>query len=338
MERKYSRIYCLLLGLFLLGVSGVQAADIHNTVRTFLLPDGRFVDVVIVPGHPPEQLQASVTLPRAPLVPGTNILSDVPAFDWCYGCSATSAAMMAGYYDRTGFPNSYAGPANGGVCPLDNSTWGSGESPLAATHQGYDGLLSRGFVDDYWISYGSSADDPYITNGWVEHSWSDCTGDFMMTSQSAFGNTDGSTTFYYYTSGAPYSGDGSNSDGGYGLRHFFESRGYTVAGEFNQYIEGYGGNSQGFSFLQFVQEIDSGRPVLIQLDGHTVLGFGYDFPSSTIYIHDTWDHLDHSMTWGGSYGGMDHIGVTVIQLEPNPELIFSDGFETGDTSNWSSGK
>jgi uncharacterized repeat protein (TIGR01451 family) len=44
-----------------------------------------------------------------------------------------------------------------------------------------------------------------------------------------------------------------------------------------------------------------------------MLGFGYNDPS-TIYIHDTWDYLDHSMTWGDTYSGLQHYGVTVLRL------------------------
>ena len=47
----------------------------------------------------------------------------VPAFNWVFGCSSVSGAMIAGYYDRNGFANMYTGPTNGGVMPLDNSSW-----------------------------------------------------------------------------------------------------------------------------------------------------------------------------------------------------------------------
>jgi hypothetical protein len=63
-------------------------------------------------------------------------------------------------------------------------------------------------------------------------------------------------------------------------------------------------------------EINAGRPVLIQLNGHTMTGVGYDVTGQTVYVHDTWDNSVHSMTWGGSYSGMNHIAVTVIHLAP----------------------
>lgn len=283
------------------------------------LDNGDVIVGVVFPSPPPDPAD----LPAAPIVERTSatavLLDDVPAFNWCYGCSATSAAMLFGYYDRNGFANMYDGPANGGVCPTTNSVWGYGESPLSATHEGLDGLGERGHVDDYYVTPDSTA-DPYYGN-WGEHGYADCTADFMGTSQyNNWSNVDGATTFYYYTSNGPlydYSGSESSGrrDGTHGMRLFSESRGYTVLSNYNQNIYGYGGVSAGFTYDQYKAEIDAGRPVLIQVTGHTMLGVGYDDSSSTIYIHDTWDHSLHSMTWGGSYAGRTHRSVSVFQLE-----------------------
>jgi hypothetical protein len=142
----------------------------------------------------------------------------------------------------------------------------------------------------------------------------------MGTNQSQLSNTDGSTTFYFDPTGAPlndYTAPAGHRDGCHGLKLFVASRGYTVqsSGNFNQYIQGQGSNpALGFTFANFKAEIDAGRPVLIQVAGHTMLGYGYDDTGSTIYIHDTWDYLNHSMTWGGTYSGMQHYGVTVLRL------------------------
>jgi len=310
--------------------------DRPEIAERILLPDGREIDRIIVPGGlPPAVKMATAALPEADKAAGINILANMPAFDWSYGCSATSAAMMAGYYDRTSYPNMYTGPTNGGVCPLNNSSWGwmAGECPLSATHQGIDGRVTKGHVDDYWLSYANSNPDPYIGN-WTQHTSADCTGDFMRTNQSAHGNTDGSTTFYNWTNGAPFSSSAYPADGGYGLELFFESRGYVVTNRYNQYIVEQG-LTYGFSFSQFQQEIDAGRPVLIHVAGHTMLGYGYNTSGSIIYIRDTWDYSDHQMTWGGSYAGMAHYAVTVIELEDNSS-IFTDGFEESNLSGWSS--
>ena len=84
---------------------GVQS-DNPYVVRRFI-QDGQSIDEVIVPGRPPESYQApAAIIPET--AAGTKTLSTVPAFDWSYGCSATAAAMMFGYYDNTGYPNLYA--------------------------------------------------------------------------------------------------------------------------------------------------------------------------------------------------------------------------------------
>jgi len=262
------------------------------------MANGReIVGIRVGPGLPPPVLPASVRTPTPNPAAGTNTLANVPAYDWCYGCSATSAAMMMGYYDQSSHPNMYAGPANGGVCPLDNSAaWAAGESPLSATHLGYDGLAVKGHADDYWVSYLSAAADPYITGAWTQHTWADCTGDYMGTNQSAWHNTDGSTTFFYYTSwGGPlydYTGHEPSAvkDGAHGMRAFVQARGYTVAANrvFNQlvYPNPIKSNTFGFTFDDYKNEIDKGRPVLIQVEGHTMLGVGYNDPD-TVYLHDT---------------------------------------------------
>ncbi|HSA34855.1 MAG TPA: hypothetical protein P5077_14100, partial [bacterium] len=291
------------------------AARNEMQVRTFVGPDGKLIDEIVISGRPPETFRMSgVPVPHE----AAGVLSNIPAFDWVYGCSATSAAMMAGFYDRSGYPDMYTGPTNGGVMLLNNSTWGYGECPLSATHQGYDGRSERGHVDDYWVEYNSAAADPYIASGWTQHTYGECTGDYMGTNQSALSNNDGSTTFYNYPDGTRlynYTGaEPARRDGCHGLRDFFESRGYVVQENFNQYIMGYNGNTKGFTIDEFKAEIDAGRPVLIHVTNHTMLGYGYDAGTSTIYIHDTWDHADHTMTWGGSYSGLTHYGVSVIKL------------------------
>jgi hypothetical protein len=321
-----------------------------NIVSRFIDSTGREIIGIRVPGKPPDHLR----MPEANPAKSAVIISNVPAFTWSFGCSATSAAMQAAFYDRTGYYNMYAGPTQDGLMPMDNSTWPDviihGETrsqcPLSATRNGVDGRTIKGHVDDYWISYGSTAPDPYISGGWTQHTWGQCTGDYMGTNQSALSNSDGSTTFYFATNGSAtcnHVAPAGEKDGCYGLRKFYESRGYTVLSNCNQLIFGYNGNILGFSFAQYIAEIDAGRPVLIQVDDHTMLGFGYDVSGSVVYLHDTWDHLTHTMTWGGYYNGLQHFGVTTIQLQdytPNPctDIISLDeGGAANDRTYWGGG-
>lgn len=282
--------------------------------------NNRMIICIRVPGKPPENYRA----PVAQFTRTSVILPNTPAYDWSFGCSATAAAMMAGYYDNNDYPEVYTGPTNGGIAPLTNQVWGSvminGEErklcPISATMDQLDGRTIFGHVDDYWIVYGSNAPDPFIGN-WTEHAYGDCTGDYMKTNQYNYGNSDGSTLFYYYPDGSPYFGNEFN-DGCYGLKLYFESRGYVVEDYFTQLIYGYDGNNQGFSFSDYMNEIDAGNPVMIHVQGHSMLGFGYDDNNNTVYLHDTWDYADHQMIWGSDYEGLDHWGVTVIHLADAP--------------------
>ena len=287
-------------------------------------------------GGPPQPPKGAVRAgySRAPL---SAVLLTVPTSTWTYGCTATSAGMLFGYYDRNGYPNMYTGSTNGGVCPLvdlgqgdDPSNPVSGACSIIATMDGFDGRSGAGHVDDYWVSYGSSGPDPWVSGG-TEHTWGDCTADYMGTNQWRWdfdgtagtdSNSDGSTSVWTYTSGnklydyVPEASMGTpQTSCCHGMRLFAESRGYTVVQNYNQKVDAQVATG-GFTLANFRDEIDAGRPVLVHLDGHTVLGVGYDTSDTTkIYIHDTWDNILHSMTWGGYYTALIMESVTVIELQ-----------------------
>jgi hypothetical protein len=280
------------------------------------------------PKPPPGQLRETVSLPEPMPEMGINTLT-VPAFTWVFGCSAVSAGMIAGYYDLNGFPDIYTGPTNDGEIPLvEDPVWGNWKdsagdvypnNPLIASHQGLDGWYIFGSIDDYWVSYLSNASDPYITGNWTQHTWGDAVGDYMKTSQSAYDNVDGSTSFYVNNSATPLScavmeSSGiAEEDGTYGRKLFYEARGYTVTDCYTQLTDNK--RRGGFSFAQYEAEIDAGRPVLLNLQGHSIVGVGYDDSTNTVYIHDTWDHNDHTMRWGGKYAGMTLWGVSIVNIQ-----------------------
>lgn len=290
------------------------------------------------------------------MAPGDVVIGDVPTSTWTYGCSATAAGMLFGYYDRNGYPNMYTGSTNGGVAPLTNL--GQGDNPnnpiagacsIIATQSGFDGRIGNGHVDDYWIGYGEEGPDPWEVNGTSEHKWNGCTADFMGTNQWKWSsnsdatkdfNTDGSTVWFSYNNGnkklhdfiPPASLGMPQTALCHGMRLFAESRGYIVAENYNQRVDTYAAG--GFSFADYKAEIDAGYPVLIHVTGHTMTGVGYNAQTQEIILHDTWDNQQHRMTWGGYYGDMLHEGVTVIHLESDPS-IFGAGI---DISNGGSAK
>lgn len=248
-------------------------------------------------------------------------LGNTADYAWWYGCSPTSAGMMMGYYDRNGYnTKTYANLVPGGVA---ESTTYSG-SPLLVTSS----IASSGHVSDFYSGgYLATGDDVVPPT----HSFN-CLADYMRTSMSNYGgynNVNGSTTFYYFSDGSPTPvsdlyGAGFayyDLDGACGIYRYLNYRGYqqtnpsTETNVFTQYIDTVK-PGVGFTLAQYKTEIDAGRPVLIQLDGHTMCGIGYDSTVSTqIYVSDTWTGGLHAMTWGGTYGGMAHTGVTVVRFD-----------------------
>ncbi|MCB2210327.1 hypothetical protein KQH62_05475 [bacterium] len=337
-------------------------AIIHTTTRD---GTGLQADVINGPPAPPdraawEATQSSIyNLDRA-----ANTLVNFPSYDWVFGCSAVSGAMIAGYYDNNGYPNMYTGSTNGGVMPQTDTSWDTWSddynvypsNPLIASRDGVDGWSGRGSIEDYWVRYNSTADDPYI-GSWTPHVPGTAIGDYMKTSQSAwpYQNVDGSTQFWNYNDSQKltcsdmeiltYTDAGGTynigqNDGTYGRMQFYNARGYNVTDCYNQYIEEL--RPGGFSLSDFQAEIDAGHPVMINLEGHTVVGYGYN--DDTIYIRDTWDsNPDHvySMPWGGVYSdgtnNYQMLSVSIVHLEEpsSPPGTFGKSAPTNGALNQS---
>ena len=166
------------------------------------------------PPLPPLSIERTIafSIPQSAVM-----LSAVPTSIWTYGCSATSAGMIFGYYDRTGFSNMYTGPTNGGVAPLTDLGQGievtpiHGSCSIIATQNGFDGRIVSGHVDDYWTGVNDPGPDPFEGN-WPEHTWEGCTADYMGTNQWKWDGThdgiidcniDGSTNLFYYLNSDP---------------------------------------------------------------------------------------------------------------------------------------
>jgi hypothetical protein len=314
----------------------IEVINPYFSIEHRTLSDGTPISGYIIngPPNPPAEYKAERIASIKPITPAI-ILPNFPSFSWVFGCSAVSGAMIAAYYDRGAFPNIYTGPTNGSVMPITDTswpTWSDGfetypNNPLIASHDGVDGRAERGSIDDYWVKYLSTTNDPYITGGWAQHAWGTAIGDYMKTSQSAapYNNTDGSTTFYTWNNSSEkltcvdMEGLGIDiRDGTYGRRLFYEARGYTVSDCYNQKTDN---NSGGFTLVNFQAEIDAGYAVLLNLAGHSIVGYGYD--GSTIYIRDTWDNNpDHTYTmpWGGSYQEMKLLSVSVVHPTSPPPL------------------
>ena len=259
-----------------------------------------------------------------------------PSYGWWYGCTPTSAGMMVGYYDRNGYGGkSYANLVPGGVAETSTVYGDAARNALVKNV-----IASQGHVTDYYSgdnncgfnAYNGSGDDvPVPTHA------HNSLADFMGTSQDSVGNTNGSTTLYYFLNGSKfYAKDAFNygvqdSDGMYGIAEYLQYAGYgdnpsTSTNYFTAHIYGTA-FPNGFTFAEYQAEIDAGRVVMIQVEGHSMFGYGYTDDGKIIF-DDTWGGHDKTMPWGGSYAGMYHWGVTCFTptggtVVPLPAAVYS---------------
>jgi hypothetical protein len=271
-------------------------------------------------------------------------LANTCDYQWWYGCSPTSAGMMMGHYDRNGYmAYNYDNLVPGGVAESQTYT----VSPALANNA----IASQGHVADFYSGgNGASGDD--VVPPW--HSFNSL-ADFMGTSQDnlsaipPFGNPNGATNWWFYTNGSPLpesdvfgaGPDYYNISGMYGIGEYIGYAGYDTAVLYNQILPGVAHilwpdkpvNELGYTFAEYMAEIDAGRPVLIHVadlpQGHTMYGYGYIDGTSTINVYDTWSQGGGTMTWGGTYAGYLHYGVTVMTPIPAPGAILLGGIGVG---------
>jgi len=344
MLKKLSKL--LLVALVL--ITSASFAQKGNLIdkRYMVDENGNKITMRKVAGYPPEKLPVSDYTPPKTMEKGIFfVLDNVPGYDWCYGCTATATAMLVAYYDHHGVVDAYTG-ALGPLAPMTNATWnsqasttGTSECPIAGTNQGVDGRDKKGHSDDYWTNYNDEDTDPYY-GAWTEHvyheaGYNTCTADYMGTNQwYNWENSDGSTTIWSSPGGVyDYVGSEASTpawrDGIHGLRLFWEALGYTVDINYTRTITGYddpdddpdqGPATGGFTFEMYMDEINQGLPVIVQIEGHSMTGYGYDNTDEQnplVIVRDTWsyDTSDtHVMPWGGTYSAMQHYAISVIHL------------------------
>ena len=249
-----------------------------------------------------------------------------PSYAWWYGCSPTSVGMMMGYYDRSG----YAGLYYPNLVPGGVAEANSFGNPGALVN----GIIaSPGHIADFYAGgYNAICDDKP-----APHHAFDCLADFMGTSQDlAKGiNPNGGTSFYYYDDGSKLTFSATEAlgidglDGMHGVGEYVQYSGYDfydpnptnvnddmLYSQLTYDIFGYGAGFNGFTFADFEAEINAGRPVIVQIEGHTMLGYDYNADTNQIMVYDTWAPSGQNpgiMTWNGTYSGMQMYGVMVFE-------------------------
>ena len=137
----------------------IEVINPYFSIEHRTLSDGTPVigNIINGPPNPPPEYKAEREASIKSTIDAV-ILPDFPSYDWVFGCSAVSGAMIASYYDHGAYPNMYAGPTNGGVMPVTDTSWSPWSdgyvtypnNPLIASHNGVDGRTTRGSIDDYW--------------------------------------------------------------------------------------------------------------------------------------------------------------------------------------------
>jgi hypothetical protein len=353
MKRFKTMVLCVLISvpLFIASLAAQEKAAVNYQKGYMVDENGDLIQWMRWAGRAPKDYVPETASEKDAPKALVKLPITVAGYNWAYGCTATATAMQVAYYDRYGAPNVYTGPENGGVAPLTNSNWNLQSSQsdtdmnaIAASKMGVDGRATRGHGDDYWIAYDESeGNDPYFGN-WVEHdhyAGQTCTADMMGTNQwNNWGNIDGSTSIFNYLApsgrklydkGDQSNGDGTFSrDGCHGMRLFYEARGLEVQENFNQLIDGYddpddnpdeGPVVGGYTFADYKRNIDQGRPVLLHVVGHSMLGYGYDeaYSPPRVYCRNTWSTATTDavyFSWGGIYSNMQHYSMSDITLHP----------------------
>jgi len=260
--------------------------------------------LAIMEGHQ----QSSVELP----LPGD--------YQWYHGCSPTAAGMMMGYYDINGYKGeSYDNMVPGGRA--EDETF-SGPGLVNSI------IASSGHIYDFYQG-GTGAIGDDLPEPWHDF---DCLADFMGTSQDAAHLPNGSTWFFFHGDGRKgtrqdYLDLGFENEGMLGICDYIEYAGYEIESAYNQltdvYLEKNRIFDSGFTFEDYMTEIDEGRPVKISISTfggkHSIYGYGYDVETGEILFHDTWSLGEKRMEWGGLYtGSWELLGVTCIELVPIP--------------------
>jgi len=258
---------------------------------------------------------------------------EIPELEYMYGCTVTVMGMLLGYYDLYGYQGYDLSDVIDGNVALDSR----GSDGDIYNKNEFDSVLGKatatqGHVDRF---FGQSAAnekkytyiDGKVANGLNIDAW-DCLADYLGTNQYWRGNGDLSTSHYFCdlawlkSTGQTYYVSGENIpakyvDYKYGLELYVQSKGYDLDDKltYTEKVDTAGGS---FTFKDYMAEIDAGRPVLISIVGHSMIGYGYNADTQEIIFDDTY-RQNQRMKWGGTYkySGENRAlrAITVIAFE-----------------------
>ena len=246
----------------------------------------------------------------------------VPQAEYMYGCTPTAVAMVLGYYDLFGYRGKdFSNLIDGDVQLNERGTDGDAHNMNA-----FDTTLGRAIATEDYVYRFFERDGVETTpEQELEYSFVDggdeldisvwnCLADYLGTGQYWRSMSNKATRLAYTTLEelvlstrmTTITGDGYTREVAekylsflYGLQLYVQSRGYSLDYEItaSRQVDVKHGD---FTFEDYMAEIDAGRPVLISIDGHTMVGYGYNAETQELVFDDTYQ-TDCRMTWGGSY-------------------------------------
>lgn len=270
----------------------------------------------------------------------------MPEAEYMYGCVPTAAAMLLGYYDLYGYQgHDFSNIVEGKVELKARGTDGNSYDMDA-----FDTVLGRLTASKEYVYRFHSRDGVETTpQQELEYAFKDdnktlntdewnCLADYFGTGQFWRGADNLVTLVSYCTLADLYNNNYSDvriTDGTTtrmvryndttmlpGLDLYVQSRGYQLDYEVTgTYQVDVAGGS--FTFNDYMKEIDSGRPVLITIEEHVMIGYGYNKKTQEIIFDDCY-RIDQRMKWGGTYRYSDKDrkleSITVIAFNMNGDV------------------
>ena len=250
------------------------------------------------------------------------LANTMPEAEYMYGCTPTAVGMILGYYDLYGYGDKdFTNMIEGDVDLKSRGTDGD-----AYDMDAFDTVLGRAIASEEYVYRFHSRNGRETTpTQELEYAFKEdgktlntdvwnCIADYLGTGQYWRGNSNLSTTttfgslkdIYRYDHEVTIkSGSTSRSipyyehDMLYGLDRYVQSRGYKLdtlrTGTYS--VDVAGGD---FTFADYMKEIDEGRPVLLSIENHSMVGYGYNADTLEIIFDDCYKS-GQRMVWDGTY-------------------------------------
>lgn len=301
-------------------------------------------------------LTVAINAPTVTTADGDVLLENaMPQARYMYGCVNTSIAMMLGYYDLYGYRGKDLSDVIEGDVDLESRGTGNDIYMM----DDFDSVLGRANASRDYVERFFSKDPIELINARTETEttpaeelpysfvndgagtvlrtdvWN-CLADYLGTGQfwrgnknlsatspfdmlEAFLNDDTPYTVTDEATGIERTIDEKYNSCLYGLYLYVRDKGFDLDRKTTKILQADVAGGE-FTFDDYRKEIDAGRPVMVLVTGHAMVGYGYNAETREIIIDNCYQS-DQRMVWDGVY---DFAGERTL------EAICTFGFMTTD--------